>query len=178
MINEKTLVNESIKNNKIAQRTLYEKYAKAMYNTCIRMMGNEDEAKDVLQDAFIKAFTNLQSYGFEASFGSWLKRIVVNTCLNQLRKKQHLEYTEEDTNLIAEEVHDDDDTWRIELIQKAIPKLANGYRQILSLYLFEGYNHKEISEILDIRESTSKSQYHRAKKELKNIVNTLCHEER
>ena len=178
MINEETLVKESIKNNKIAQRTLYEKYANAMYNTCIRMMGNEDEAKDVLQDAFIKAFTNLQSYSFEASFGAWLKRIVVNTCLNQLRKNQQLEYTEEDTHQIAEEVSEDDDLWKIELIQKAMPKLATGYRQILTLYLFEGYNHKEIGQILDIRASISKSQYHRAKKELKNIINTLGHEER
>ncbi len=177
MLNEETLISEAIKNNAIAQRTLYERYSKAMFNTCLKMMHNDDEAKDTLQDAFIKAFTKLDSFDHNSTFGAWLKRIVINTCLNQINKNKKMIFVEEEQQTTLDTDYYDSEL-KVELIQKAIPQLADGYRQIISLYLFEGYDHTEISKILNISVSTSKSQYSRAKKKLKNIITDIRHGKR
>ena len=151
---------------------IYQLYSKAMFNICHRILGKQEEAEDVLQEAFVNAFQNIHSYQRRASFGAWLKKIVVNRAISFLRKKQ-LELVElEDRFELKneEEVNDIDLVMKVESIRDAIQKLPNGFRVVFSLYLLEGYDHKEISEILGISESTSKSQYNRAKKKLRKIL--------
>ena len=143
-----------------------------MYNICHRIMGNQEVAEDVLQEAFVNAFQNINSYQGKASFGAWLKKIVVNRAISPMRKQQ-LEMVELNDHLEIkndEEIDDIDLVMKVETIREAIQKLPNGFRVVFSLYLLEGYDHKEIAEILDISESTSKSQYNRAKKKLKEIL--------
>ncbi|HMQ01056.1 MAG TPA: sigma-70 family RNA polymerase sigma factor [Cyclobacteriaceae bacterium] len=154
-----------------AFKQLYELYAKGMYNVCYRIVRDEDDAHDVLQEAFISAFHHLGSYRAESSFGAWLKRIAVNKAINFLRKKRELALNDdEDFDVMEEESQTEPDLHSIERIKRAIALLPEGYRLVLSLYLLEGYDHKEIAEILNISESTSKSQFNRSKKKLKEIL--------
>lgn len=145
-----------------------------MYNTALRITGAADEAEDVLQEAFVSAFQNLSSYRQEASFGAWLKRIVINKALSQVQKRkdemvplesQYEEIATETTNNDLEGL-----TYSVDGIKEGMKRLPSGFRSVLSLYLFEGYDHKEISQILGITESTSKSQYKRAKDKLKKML--------
>ena len=137
------------------------------------MTNDGDEAADVLQEAFISAFNNLGSYRGTASFGAWLKRIVVNKSINHIRaRKMNLVPLEEVDVVGDSEVRDEELFMDIDRIKSAIEELPDGYRVVFSLYLLEGYDHKEISEILGITESTSKSQYNRAKAKLKQILLT------
>ncbi len=143
-----------------------------MFNTALRITGDENEAEDVLQDAFVSAFQNLKSYREDASFGAWLKRIVINKALNQVQRiKKDLMLALDMKEEVSEyEPEKTEPNYSIEQVQRAMNELPSGFRTVLSLYLFEGYDHKEISEILGITESTSKSQYKRAKDKLKMIV--------
>ena len=144
-----------------------------MFNTALRITGAQTDAEDVLQDAFVSAFQNLSSYREDATFGAWLKRIVVNKALNHVQKRKK-------DLMMAEEVKEDEATmnwteeseplYSVQSVKSAMSQLPSGFRSVLSLYLFEGYHHKEISEILGITESTSKSQYKRAKDKLKTIL--------
>ena len=150
-----------------AQFRLYQLYARAMYNVCTRILGDPDLAADALQEAFISAFQKLDAYEGRASFGAWLKRIVVNRCLSQLNRKTLFEEPLEDD--IREQIPDEPlpvsaEEISSQRIHAAIKSLPEGCRVVFSLYQLEGYDHQEISEILDITVSTSKSQYHRAKK--------------
>lgn len=144
-----------------------------MYNICLRITGNQDTAQDALQEAFISAFRHITSYRREASFGAWLKRIVVNTAISTIRSNQPL-LVELDGQIlgdVAEEPADDVElALKVETIKTAIQKLPHGFRVVFSLYLLEGYDHAEIAEVLGISVSTSKSQYNRAKKRLKQIL--------
>ncbi|WP_299822929.1 sigma-70 family RNA polymerase sigma factor [uncultured Pontibacter sp.] len=155
-----------------AQYELYKLYSKAMFNVSMRITNDYAEAEDVLQEAFISAFKNLHTFKGEASFGSWLKRIVVNAAINAIRKRRsELVPMDERTIVdIADEQYEDDAEWKVEKVRKAIMKLPDGYRVVLSLYLLEGFDHAEVGEILGITESTSKSQYSRAKKKLLEIM--------
>ncbi len=132
-----------------------------------------DEAEDMLQESFIEAFRKLDSYRYESSFGAWLKRIVINKCINQMKKKRvDLVLQDEIPGIYEEPVTFDDENLQLDVqkIHAAMEQLPEGYRVILSLYLFEGYDHVEISEIMNISVSTSKSQYMRAKSKLKDIL--------
>ncbi|WP_276497793.1 RNA polymerase sigma factor [Pontibacter litorisediminis] len=155
-----------------AQYELYKLYAKAMFNVSMRITNDYAEAEDVLQEAFVSAFRNLHSYKGEASFGSWLKKIVVNAAINAVRKRR-AELVPMDERTVAnvpDEVTEDDAEWQVEQVRRAIQKLPDGYRVVLSLYLLEGYDHAEIGEVMGISESTSKSQYSRARKKLLEIM--------
>jgi RNA polymerase sigma-70 factor (ECF subfamily) len=135
------------------------------------MTNDGDEAADVLQEAFISAFNNLSTYRGTASFGAWLKRIVVNKSINHIRnKRMNLVPLEEMEPVSEPEVNDEDLYLDIERIKSSIELLPDGYRVVFSLYLLEGYDHKEIGEILGISESTSKSQYNRAKAKLRKLL--------
>jgi len=156
-----------------AQQQLYNLYAKAMYNICYRMTNDVDEAADVLQEAFISAFNNLSSYKGTASFGAWLKKIVVNKSINHIRSKKMNLVPLDEVEPASEDVINDEELYLdIERIKSGIEHLPDGYRVVFSLYLLEGYDHKEISQILGISESTSKSQYNRAKAKLRKILLT------
>lgn len=158
--------------NSKAQFQLYQLYARAMFNICYRMMNNREEAEDMLQESFSEAFLRLGTFRFESSFGAWLKRIAINKCINTLKKrKADLIMVEnlpehQEGNENADEVPG----ISIEHVQRAMEKLPEGYRVIFSLYLLEGYDHAEISQIMGISEATSKSQFSRAKQRIKEII--------
>jgi RNA polymerase sigma factor (sigma-70 family) len=144
-----------------------------MFNVGYRITGSEDDAEDVLQEAFISAFHNLDNYRGDATFGSWLKRIVVNKAINVL-KKRRLELILDDGNFDVAEPEEEEaymPNLTVDRVRKSIEALPDGYRSVLSLYLLEGYDHQEIAEILGVTESTSKSQLNRAKKKLKEMLN-------
>ncbi len=156
-----------------AQFEIYRLYQKAMFNTALRIVGDPDDAEDVMQEAFLKAFMKIRTYRGEVSFGAWLKRIVVNKSLDflRLRKDQisleeagELEEMEEEIPAVAGRGPD------VEQVKKAIAELPEGYRIVLSLILLEGYDHEEVAGILGISNATSRTQYHRAKKKLLELI--------
>jgi len=142
-----------------------------MFNICYRIVSNEAEAEDILQEAFISAFKSLHLYRGDASFGSWLKRIVVNKAINVLKGRKTERFPDdEDFDIQEEETTEREFKFSIDQVRKALDCLPDGYRSVLSLYLIEGYDHSEIAEILGISESTSKSQFNRSKKKLREIL--------
>jgi len=160
-----------------AQFQLYKLYYKAMYNTCLRIVNNTLEAEDIMQESFLKAFDKINYYKGEVSFGAWLKRIVINHSLDELRKrKMDLDSIEESVYDLKEDEKEEnveEIQVKVDQIKETINKLPDGYRIVLSLYLIEGYDHDEIGEILNISSSTSRSQCARAKKKLAERLNML-----
>lgn len=159
----KNLIESACKGDQQSMYRLYKLYVQAMYNTCIRMVSNQYDAEDIIQESFVSAFNNLSRFRGDSSFGSWLKRIVINKSITFLRKKKY-EFTEIDNlHLVIDE--DEYEMPEIEpaKVHESIKTLPEKARLVLNLYLLEGYRHKEIAEMLDISESTSKSQYLRAK---------------
>lgn len=149
-----------------------------MLNVSYRMMGTVEAAEDVLQDAFAEAFRMLHTYRYDSAFGAWLKRIVVNRSINEIkRKKAELVYFE-DMGQFNNDTHDDEELHELSVpaIKKAMEKLPQGNRVIFSLYLLEGYDHREIAQILNTSESNSKSQYMRAKQKIREILNNTYHD--
>jgi RNA polymerase sigma-70 factor (ECF subfamily) len=167
------LVERCRKGDRQAHYKLYQLYSRSMYNVGFRIVNNADEADDVLQEAFISAFKNLDYYRADASFGAWLKRIVVNKAINHLNKRKMERFPEDDRWDVKEEPDEDyfeHFPYSVEQVRRAIEQLPDGYRSVLSLYLLEGYDHAEIAEIMGISESTSKSQFNRSKKKLKELL--------
>ena len=144
-----------------------------MYNVGYRIVNNEEEAQDVLQEAFISAFRNLKYYRGDSTFGARLKKIVVNKAINQVKKRRMERLPDDERWDVGEEEPFDelnDFPFTVEKVKNAMMRLPDGYRMVLSLYLLEGYDHGEIAEILGITESTSKSQFNRSKKKLKELL--------
>jgi len=139
-------------------------------------MNNDMDAEDALQLAFIKVFKNIKQYEYKATPGAWIKRIVVNSCLDQLKKKKiHFEEINDRTEVIELEISEPNYT--MDMVKRALNRLAPGYRSVFNLYAIEGYDHKEIAEILQTSEANSKSQYSRAKQHLKKfILESTTHE--
>ena len=168
------LVVECKQGSKKACYELYRLYSKAMLNVAFRIVGNIGEAEDVLQEAFLDAFNKLKDFRQETTFGLWLKQIVVNRSINLLRKRKleiiglegdHLENIPEEESEDEEEVQ-----YQVAMVKEAMKQLPDGYRVVLSLYLLEGYDHEEISQILNISENTSRTQFLRAKRKLMEIL--------
>ncbi len=157
-----------------SQYQLYSLYVDAMYNVGMRMLGNKEDAEDIVQDSFVDAFKNLARFEYKSTFGAWLKRIVINKSINHLKAK-HLPVVPMEAHEyhLAEETEEKVEAIDIKKVKNGIEQLPAGYKQIINLYLIDGYDHIEIGEILDISTSTSKSQYHRAKKKLVEIIQTL-----
>jgi RNA polymerase sigma-70 factor (ECF subfamily) len=141
----------------------------------MRILQNVQEAEDVLQESFYDAFTKMDSFRFESSFGAWLKQIVVRKAINQLRQRK-VDFLSmdawQDSMQVSEEDPDLPDHVTVEKISAAMAQLYEGYRTVLSLYLFEGYDHEEIGQILSIHEVTSRTQFLRAKKRLLSLLST------
>ncbi|MDN3550394.1 sigma-70 family RNA polymerase sigma factor [Mucilaginibacter aquaedulcis] len=153
---------------------LYRLYSKAMLNVAFRIVGNIGEAEDVLQEAFLDAFNKVKDFRQDTTFGLWLKQIVVNRSINLLRKRR-LELVELEgdhlENIPEEENEDEDDIqYQVAMVKEGMKQLPDGYRVVLSLYLLEGYDHEEISQILNISENTSRTQFLRAKRKLMEIL--------
>ena len=175
------LIDRCRKGDSRAQFRIYELYYKAMYNTALRIVKMSQEAEEIMQESFLTAFEKIGTFRGEVSFGAWLKKIVINRSLDSLRKKKVLfeEIDEEglpqlQTEDLGEE-GDESGGWNAESIRQALDQLPDGYRTILSLYLFEGYDHDEIAGILGIRATTSRTQYSRAKKRLRQLLTNKDH---
>jgi len=174
LFTHKDLVEKSKSGDRNSQYKLYEHYIDAMYNTCVRMVEIEEDAEDILQESFVQAFKNLNTFKYESTFGAWLKRIVINKSINHLKLKRiALVPLEKHEFYLNEDYESESIEYDIQKVKKGISLLPSGYKQIINLYLIEGYDHVEISEILGITRSTSKSQYHRAKKKLVELLNEL-----
>lgn len=155
-----------------AYRVLYDRYSKAMFNTALRIVNKAADAEDVLQDSFTDAFIQLRSFENKSTFGAWLKQIVVFKSISFL-KRQRMSFVDMETveDLPEENEIDEAGIWyTVEMIKKKIQELPDGYRTVLSLYLFEGYDHEEISEILGVAHSTVRTQYIRAKQKLLQLL--------
>ncbi|MEO1260159.1 MAG: sigma-70 family RNA polymerase sigma factor [Bacteroidota bacterium] len=165
------IVEKCMRGDRKAQFDLYRLYSQAMYNICLRMVNDDLDAEDLLQQSFVDVFTKMNSFRYESSIGAWIKRIVVNNCINFL-KKRRLQITSLDDSFlqVADDLPLDRHTINVDAINGAIRKLPDGYRVVFSLYLFEGYDHQEIGSILGITEATSKSQFSRAKKKLRDLL--------
>jgi len=154
---------------------LYLLYGKAMLNTAFRILNNREDAEDALQDAFIKMFARLHQFQYKSTFGAWFKRIVVNHSIDALKKKRAVTFLDDahfperapnhTTNAPDQDIQD-----KLNSFYQSLHQLPDGYRTVLSLYLLEGYDHQEIAQILDIKESTSISQLSRAKKKLQFLT--------
>lgn len=176
------LIKGCASNDRKSQRLLYEKYYSKMLHTCLRYTKNGDEARDILQEGFIKVFTSLPSYQSTGSFDAWLKRIMVNTALDFYRKRQKEEYITTDSNYIlnsqenafAEENSYEEDRGFQDLdpniVLEAIQNLSPAYRMVFNLYVMEGNSHKQIAESLGISEGTSKSNLAKAKANLQHAL--------
>lgn len=160
------------KGDKKAFQELYNLYVKNMLNISVRILNNTEEAKEAVQDSFLKAFENIEKYDKKYSFGVWLKRIVINHSLNILKKRKVVFVPIENSNYVADEAEQEDQEikYDVETVRVCIQELSDGYRTIFTLFLFEKYSHKEIAELLNISEGTSRSQYTRAKRKLIELV--------
>jgi RNA polymerase sigma-70 factor (ECF subfamily) len=168
-------------NDPNAQMKLYDRYCEAMFRTAYNFVKQEDVAQDIMQESFISAYKNMDSFNGESSFGSWLKRIVINRSLDWLKKKK-IEMVRIAGEDIA--VEEDQEDWsvaqntKIDLIYECIDLLPVKYKNVLKLFLLEGYDHKEISQILQITEVSSRSQLLRGKKKLKELIKSASDGER
>ena len=164
------VVNRCRNGSRSSFRELYELYKDRMYSLCVRMLGNTEDAEDALQETFVRVFRSLGSFRGESSFHTWLYRIATNTCIEHLRKRKR-EYSDECLDDPDQEItipYDPEHTDDLKLfIEQALEKLPNGCRSVFILHAVEGFKHREIAEMLDITEGTSKSQLSLAKEHLR-----------
>jgi RNA polymerase sigma-70 factor (ECF subfamily) len=179
-MNYDDLIEECIQGNGRAQRELFDVLGPKMMTVCLRYMIKTEEAEDVFQMAFVKVFNSLKDFNQQGSFEGWVRRIFVNTCLDQLRKNKKSRY---DISVDDVSYKLDYDAYTFESLAaedllKLVKEMPDGYRTVFNLFAIEGYSHKEIADNLGITESTSKSQYKRARGYLINCLEKLGHEER
>jgi RNA polymerase sigma factor (sigma-70 family) len=177
---EKSLIKKAIANNREAQQQLFEQYSPKMLGVCRQYVKDLHHAEDLLLQGFLKVFTNLHRFKHEGSFEGWIRRIMVNTCISYLRKKNVIDLFDEDY-VFNDTATESLENTSVEDIQKLIDQLPEGYKMVFNLYAIEGYKHSEIAEKLDISESTSKSQLFKARKLLqKNYIkmNKAIHEDK
>lgn len=162
-------------NDRSAQLKLYRQYCDGMYCVAMRFLKNADDAEDVLQEAFIKAFQKMHQYKGEVTFGAWLKRIVVNKCIDFLKSKNEHTISLDETYM---KPVDEDDDWRVDghidldEVKEAIGQLPNKYKYVVMMYLVEGFDHQEISEVLQISETACRTRLLRGKGQLKEFLKT------
>ena len=160
------------RNNATAQEALYSRFSPRMLGVCYRFAKNREDAEDMLQDGFIKVFTQIHQYRNEGALEGWIRRIVVHTCINILKKNK--KFSDSVDIIHAHSVHVREEMipsiMQAKQVVECIRSLPLGYKTVLNLYAIEGYSHKEIAFMLDIEESTSRSQYTRAKAMLEEVL--------
>ena len=171
MLEYKDLIEACVKGDRLAQRNLYDIFSKRMYVICLRYTKSQQEAEDVLQESFIKIFKNLSGYRGESRLDYWIKRIVINTALNSQRKKLYM-YPMVDIEDVKNEFDQSKalSNYQMEELLKMIRELPTGCQTVFNLFAIEGYSHKEIAEMLEVSEGTSKSQFARARKLLQEKI--------
>ncbi|TVZ54987.1 RNA polymerase sigma-70 factor (ECF subfamily) [Lutibacter sp. Hel_I_33_5] len=158
-----TLIKKASQQNREAQQQLFEQYSPKMLGVCRQYVKDMHHAEDLMLQGFLKVFTNVQKFKSEGSFEGWIRRIMVNTCLSYLRKKNPVQLSDEDY-VFNDSATESLENTSVEDIQKLIDKLPEGYKLVFNLYAIEGFKHAEIAEKLQISESTSKSQLFKARK--------------
>ena len=168
---ESHLIENCIKGERKSQKALYDMYSAKMYSICLRYSKNQMDAEDILQEGFVKLFNNLQRFRGEGSFDGWVRRIFVNTAIEHIRRKSlNTTVGEGLENSVADRQQNAlDNLYEKDIINSSLT-LSDGYRTVFNLYAIDGYSHKEIATKLGITESTSKSQFSRAKALLRNII--------
>lgn len=167
------LIDRCREGDSLAQFDIYKFYYKAMFNTCLRIVNDATEAEDIMQESFFKAFEKINTYRNEVSFGAWLKRIVVNTSLDFLKKRKFSLIPLEEAYGVKDDDtmnHNDFEPDSVEQLRRAINMLPDGFKLVINLVLIEGYTHEEVAEIMGINASTSRSQLSRAKQRLIDIL--------
>jgi RNA polymerase sigma-70 factor (ECF subfamily) len=169
---EEALLEGCIKNNAVAQRALYERFSHKMFAVCYRYAHNREDAEDMLQEGFIKVFTQIQKFENRGSLEGWIRRIMIHTCINILKKNKRFNESVDLIHAGSLQVREDSIPSIVQAkeVVECIRMLPLGYRTVLNLYAIEGFSHKEISTMLDVEESTSRSQYTRAKSMLEDIL--------
>ncbi len=169
---EEALLQACLKNQPAAQQELYSKYSPKMLAVCYRFARNREDAEDMLQESFIRVFTQIHQFQNKGSFEGWIRRIIVHTCINHLKKHKKFNDCVDITQAHTLQVREDSVPSIIQAKQviECIRMLPIGYRTVLNLFAIDGYNHREIATMLDIEESTSRSQYTRAKAMLEQIL--------
>lgn len=168
------------KGNEVAQMQVYDKYAQAMFTIACRYLNNDEDAKDAMQEGFLKAFVNMGNYKPEATFGTWLKRIIINQCLDTLKKRK-IEFSNdevENLKIVDDNSWDFDNSISKQNILNAIEQLNEKHKIVVKLYLVEGYDHEEISEILEIPIKTSRTHLRRGKLKLQELLKVKYNEAR
>lgn len=173
MYSDKEIINGCVNKDKLFEDILYKKFASIAYAICLRYVSDVDDAKDVFQEAFVKVYTQLSRYSYEGSFEGWVKRIFVNTALDYCRKNKRICF--EDVTEKHFEIENIDEEVDIpkDILLKMIRDLPDGYRVVFNMYAIEKYSHKQIAELLNIEEGTSKSQLFKARKILQTQVKKL-----
>ncbi len=169
---EETLLQGCLDNDPMAQKELYQKYSSKMLSVCYRFAHNREDAEDMLQEGFIKVFSQIQSFRKQGAFEGWVRRIMVHTCINHLKRNKKFNESVDIIHANGVQVREESVPSIVQAKQvvECIRLLPIGYRTVLNLYAIEGYSHKEIATVLDIEESTSRSQYTRARQMLEDIL--------
>lgn len=167
---EHELIVLAVENNRHAQQKIYSKFSPKMLGICRQYIKDNHQAEDIMITAFMKVFTNLKIFEHKGSFEGWIRRIMVNECISFIRVQKKVKFIE-DENWFEESFNNIESQFTVEEIQFLIDQLPDGYRMIFNLYAIEGYQHKEIAEMLKISEGTSKSQLSRARKMLQEQIN-------
>lgn len=169
---EEILLNRCLHNDPIAQKELYNKYSSKMLSVCYRFAHNREDAEDMLQEGFIKVFSQIQTFRNQGAFEGWVRRIMVHTCINHLKRNKKFNESVDLIHASGLQIREESVPSIIQAKQviECIRMLPIGYRTVLNLYALEGYSHKEIAAVLDIEESTSRSQYTRARQMLEEIL--------
>ena len=169
---EEAILQGCLHNQPVAQRELYNRFSPKMLAVCYRFAHNREDAEDMLQEAFIKVFSQIHTFQNKGAFEGWIRRIIVHTCINHLKKNKRFNESVDIINANAIQVREESipSIVQAKQIVECIRLLPIGYRTVLNLYAIEGYSHKEIAEMLDVEESTSRSQYTRAKQMLEDIL--------
>ncbi len=174
-MDEQQLIEGCKNGNRLAQRELYEKFSRKMMAVCLRYVSDRETARDILQDGFVKVFTNIESFAGQGSFEGWVRRIFVNCALEYLRKSDILRESmdlDESNDLVHPDASALEDISAAELMQ-LVKELPAGFRTVFNMFAIEGYSHKEVGEALGITESTSRSQFTRARQLLQRRIKEL-----
>lgn len=169
---EEAILQGCLRNEASAQKELYNKYSPKMLAVCYRFGHNKEDAEDMLQEGFIKVFSQIHTFRSQGAFEGWIRRIIVHTCINNLKKNKKFNESVDLIHATSHQVREESIPSIVQAKQvvECIRLLPLGYRTVLNLYAIEGYSHKEISIVLEIEESTSRSQYTRAKQMLEDIL--------
>ncbi|HMC84709.1 MAG TPA: sigma-70 family RNA polymerase sigma factor [Chitinophagaceae bacterium] len=169
---EEAILKGCLRNDAVAQKELYNRYSPKMLAVCYRFAHNREDAEDMLQEGFIKVFSQIHTFRNQGAFEGWIRRIIVHTCINNLKKNRKFNESVDLIHATAMQVREESVPSIVQAKQvvECIRILPIGYRTVLNLYAIEGYSHREIGSMLDIEESTSRSQYTRAKQMLEDIL--------